>query len=208
LPFGVQNQNVHLSYDVKGERIVDNYEGHPITSDNEGAPTAQLGGLTAQEFPFSQSGAAFNASFFGNTTGNVCLARESTGSFRELLKDVTDLSQSEIRVRAAEVYQAPTIPATGTGFRVGLEDSQGVILWLDVDDVGGLARPFDRHALDTAKHEPDLVKTMLSTYRFPGHCFADPVSRFQLGKVQAIHLGLNRNDGRPIAFDDVEIVPA
>ena len=118
------------------------------------------------------------------------------------------MSGSEVRVRAAEVYQAPTIPAIGTGFRVGLEDSQGVIVWLDVDDVGGLARPFDRHALDTAKHKPDLVKTMLSTYRFPGRCFVQPVGRFQLAKIQAVHLGLNRNDGRPIAFDDIEIVLA
>jgi hypothetical protein len=47
---------------------------------------------------------------------------------------------------------------------------------------------------------------MLSTYRFPGHCFVDPNRKFQLGKVRAIHLGLNRGDKRPIAFDDLEIV--
>jgi hypothetical protein len=109
-------------------------------------------------------------------------------------------------VRAAEVYQAPKIPPNATGFRVGLEDTRGTIAWLDVDDVGGLSRPFERHALDVAKNEADLVKTMLSTYRFPGHCFVDLSGKFQLGQVQAIHLGLNRRDRRPIAFDDLEIV--
>jgi hypothetical protein len=205
LPAGVLNQNIHLSCELAKTRIVDNYEGHPITQDNEGQPTAQ-NGILAQEFPFSRSGGAFNPSFFGHTTGNVLQPRENTGSFREPLKDVTDVSNLEVRVRSAEVYQAPTIPPNPTGFRIGLEDAQGVIAWLDVDDVGGLSRPFDRHALDVAKMEADLVKTMLSTYRFPGHCFVDPNGKFQLSKVRAIHLGLNRGDQRPIAFDDLEIV--
>jgi len=205
LPFGVLNQNIHLSCDVAKARTVDNYEGHPITQDNEGQPTTQSG-ILAQEFPFSQSAGAFNGSFFGNTTGNVLRPRESSGSFREPLKSPTDLRKAEVRVRAAQVYQATTIPPIPTGFRIGFEDTNGIIAWLDVDDVGGLSRPFDRHALDAAKHRPDLVKTMLSTYRFPGHCFVDAKRKFQLSKVQAIHIGLNRNDGRPIAFDDLEIV--
>jgi len=205
LPSGVLNQNIHLSCEVAHSRIVDNYEGHPITNDNEGQMTAQ-NGILAQEFLFSQSAGAFNPSFFGNTTGNVLQPRETTGSFREPLKAVTDLSKAEVRVRAAEVYQAPTIPPNPTGFRVGLEDTQGTIAWADVDDVGGLSRPFDRHALDIAKSETDLVKTMLSTYRFPGHCFVDPNRKFRVSKVAAIHLGLNRGDQRPIAFDDLEIV--
>jgi dienelactone hydrolase len=206
LPFGVLNQNIHLSYEVANARTVDNYEGHPITSDNEGQPTTQTG-ILAQDFSFSQSGGAFNSSFFGKTTGNVLQPRETSGSFREPLKAAADLSKAEVRVRAAEVYRAPTIPPTATGFRVGLEDTQGTIVWSDVDDVGGLSRPFDRHALDSAKGIPDLVKTMLSTYRFPGHCFVDPNTKFQLTKVRAIHLGLNRGDGRPVAVDDLEIVP-
>jgi hypothetical protein len=205
LPAGVLNQNIHLSCEVAHSRIVDDYEGHPIAQDNEGQATTQSN-ILAGDFPFSQSGGAFNASFFGHTTGNVLQAREGTGDFREPLKDVTDLSKAEVRVRAAEVYQAPTIPANATGFRVGLEDAQGTIAWIDVDDVGGLSRPFDRHALDTAERNTDLVKTMLSTYRFPGHCFAAANSEFQLTKVRAIRLGLNRGDRRPIAFDDLEIV--
>jgi dienelactone hydrolase len=211
MPSGVLNQNIHLSSKVANARTVDNYEGHPITQDNEGQATAQ-NGILASDFPFSQSGGAFNNSFFGHTTGNVLQQRESVGEFREPLKVVTDVSRAEVRVRAAEVYQAPTIPPNATGFRLGLEDTQGTIAWLDVDDVGGLSRPFDRLALDAFKHSvdprnrADIVKTMLSTYRFPSHCFVDPKGNFQVDKVQAIHLGLNRGDKRPIAFDDLEIV--
>jgi hypothetical protein len=47
---------------------------------------------------------------------------------------------------------------------------------------------------------------MLSTYRFPGRCFRAAQRRLRLTAIRAIHLGLNRGNGRPIAFDDVEIV--
>lgn len=207
LPSGVLNQNIHMSYDVAGARIVDNYEAHPITIDNEGQATAQLGGLVAKDFPFAQVGGAFNPSFFGDTTGNVAIAKEATGDFRELLKDPADLTRAEVRVRAAEVYQAPNIPPNPTGFRVGIEDVNGTIAWVDVDDVGSLPRPFGRRAYDLGKwYHTDKTKTMLSTFRFPGHCFATTDKRLRLSAVRAIHLGLNRGDGRPIAFDDVEIV--
>jgi hypothetical protein len=206
LPLGVQNQNIHMSYDVVKSRVVDNYEGHPITVDNEGQGTAQLGGLVAKEFPFSQSPGAFNGSFFGNTTGNVSIAKEKIGDFREPLRKVADLSKAEVRVRAAEVYQAPTIPANPTGFQVGVEDANGTIAWVDVDDVGGLSRPFGRRAFDLAGSGVDKTKTMLSTFRFPGECFAAGSKRLKIKEIHAIHLGLNRGDGRPIAFDDIEIV--
>lgn len=206
LPSGVQNQNIHLAYDVAGARIVDNYEGHPITADNEGQATAQLGGLVAKDFPFAQTGGAFNGSFFGNTTGNVCIAKEKVGDFREPLKKPADLTKAEVRVRAAEVYQEPTIPPNPTGFRVGVEDINGTIAWVDVDDVGGLSRPFERRTFDLGRGGPDKTKTMLSTFRFPGACFGVGDKNLRISAIQAVHLGLNRGDGRPIAFDDIEIV--
>lgn len=199
-PAGVQHQHVHLAYDVADVRVVDNYEVHPITADSEAQVTAQLGGLVAGSFRFAQSGGVFNGSFFGNTTGNVSVVRQGTGAFREPLATPADLTRAEVRVRAAEVYQAPTIPAAATGFRVGVEDAAGTVAWVDSDDVGGLPRPFDRRAFDAR------TKTMLSTYRFPGRCFAAAERRLQLSGIRAVHLGLNRADGRPIAFDDVEIV--
>lgn len=207
LPSGVQNQNIHLAYDIAGARIVDNYEGHPITIDNEGQATAQFGGLVAKDFPFAQGGGAFNPSFFGNTTGNVATTKEVTGDFREPLAKSADLTHAEVRVRAAEVYQAPSIPPNPTGFRVGVEDSQGTIAWVDVNDVGGLSRPFERRAFDLPRwYHADKTKTMLSTFRFPGPCFAASEKRLRISDIRAIHLGLNRGDGRPIAFDDVEVV--
>jgi hypothetical protein len=207
LPAGVQNQNIHLSYDIAGTRIVDNYEAHPITTDSEGQATSQLGGLVAKDFPFAQTGGPFNPSFFGNSTGNVCTAKEKVGDFREPLAKPADLTHAEVRVRAAEVYQAPNMPPNPTGFRVGVEDEGGTIAWVDVDDVGGLSRPFGRGAYDLVRwYATDKTKTMLSTFRFPGQCFAAAAQGLRLSAIRAIHLGLNRGDGRPIAFDDVEIV--
>ncbi len=203
LPAGVQNQHIHMSYDVTGARIVDDYEGHPITVDSEGQATAQLGGLIARDYPFAQVLGAFSPSFFGNTTGNVSTAPEAPGDFREPLSGAADLRRAEVRVRAAEVFQttlASPYPPDPTGFRVGVEDDTGTIAWIDVDDVGGLPRPFDRRAFDIK------TKTMLSTFRFPGHCFAAAVGQVHISEIRAIHLGLNRGDRRPIAFDDLEIV--
>jgi hypothetical protein len=200
LPAGVQTQNVHLAYDFTGARTVDNYESHPITIDNDGKATAQLGGLTAHDFAFAQTAGAFNQSFFGDTTGNVSISKEAIGDFREPLAKPTDLTHAEVRVRAAEVYQAPTIPPNPTGFRVGVEDTKRTLAWIDVDDVGGLPRPFDRSSFDL------LTKTMLSTFRFRTSCFAATDKQLNVSEIIAIHLGLNRGDGRPIAFDDIEIV--
>lgn len=200
LPAGVQNQHVYLAFDVADPRTVDNYEGHPISIDNEGQTTSQLGGLVAEVFPFGQVSGAFNPSFFGNTTGNVSIAKDVAGDFREPLASPADLSAAEVRVRAAEVYEEPDIPPDATGFRVGIEDGNGAIAWVDVDDVGGLPRPFDRRAYDTK------TKTMPSTFRFPGRCFSDAEPNLRIGDIHAIHLGLNRARGRPIAFDDLEIV--
>ncbi len=199
LPSGVLNQNNHMSYDVDRARIVDNYEGHAITVDNEGQLTSQMGALVAGIFHFAQGGGSFNSSFFGNTDGNVSQCKDGTGQFREPLKTAVDLTKAEIRVRAAEVFEG-AIPAQPTGFRIGAEDNAGTVAWVDVDDVGGLPRPFNRSARDWK------TKTMLTTFRFPGSCFHAVAARLNLQAIQAIHLGLNRGDRRPIAFDDVEIV--
>jgi hypothetical protein len=77
---------------------------------------------------------------------------------------------------------------------------------VDVDDVGGLPRSFPRRAFDLGRRHPDKTKTMLSTFRFPGRCFAAAAPKLRIQAIRAVHLGLNRGDGRPLAFDDVEIV--
>jgi hypothetical protein len=200
LPAGVQNAKVHLSFDLVGQRVVDDYEGHPITVDSEAAPTAQLGGLIANNFPFAQGAGAFNRSFFGNTNGNVCRSDGAMGDFRSALGRPADLRAAELWLRAAEVFNGQNIPANPTGFRLGAEDGAGVIGWVDVNDVGGLPRPFDRTAFD------GLTKTMPSSLRFPGACFAAGEPKLNVSDIRAIHFGLNRGDNRPIAFDDLEIV--
>jgi hypothetical protein len=207
LPAGVQNQNIHLAVEVVDPRTVDDYEGHAITTDTEAQPTTQSGGLVAADFQFAQSGSAFNPSFFGATTGNVSTATDAAGDFREPLRNVADLTSAEVRVRAAEVYVEPAIPSSTTGFRIGVEDKAGTIAWIDVDDVGGLSRPFGRRAFDLPRwYAADKTKTMLSTFRVPGHCFKESAPKLDPTTIVALHLGLNRGDRRPIAFDDLEIV--
>jgi dienelactone hydrolase len=205
LPSGVANHNVHLSFSVRDAiRIVDDFDAHPITQNREQQPTAQLGGLFAERYAFRQTSPgpawpmSFNWSFFGETVGAVARCREGEGSFREQLRAVIDLNRAEVRVRAAEVFNS-NIPPQGTGFRVGVEDTAGVIAWVDANGVGGLPRPFDRLPLPP-------VKTMLKTFRFPGACFAAAERQLNITAIQAIHLGLNRRDQRAIAFDDLQIV--
>jgi dienelactone hydrolase len=196
----VQNQNIHLSYDVVGVRVVDNYEGHAITIDSEAQPTAQSGGLVAQDYPFAQVPGAFNTSFFGDTTGNVSVSKLTGGDFRSQLAGQADLTDIELRVRAAEVFDGLSIPPQPTSFRVGAEDGAGITSWVSVNDVGGMPRPFDRRAFD------NKTKTMLSTFRFPGHCFAAAEPKLRIADIRAIHLNLDDGPNRPIAFDDLEIV--
>ena len=55
LPAGVLNQNIHLSCEMANARTVDNYEGHPITQDNEGQATAQPRGSRSRKSPSTLS---------------------------------------------------------------------------------------------------------------------------------------------------------
>src|SRR5207344_786702 len=77
-PDGVLSQHVYLSFMKKGQTTVDHHDdGNGIGKNSLNLPTAQSGGLSADEFVFAQAplgGAApgaFNASFFGLTTGMV-----------------------------------------------------------------------------------------------------------------------------------------
>jgi hypothetical protein len=66
---------------------------------------------------------------------------------------------------------------------------------VDCDEVGGLPRPYPRN--------PGMIKTMLSTLRFRGGCFAAP--RFKIKTVRAILIRCDRKEPLPIAFDDLQI---
>jgi hypothetical protein len=194
LPAGVQTQNVHQSFEITGTFTVDHHEdGNGIGINSLDKPTAQSGGLVADEYPFRQSSGAYNTSFFGDTIGMVAEG-EQNGIFRSALDNPVEISTREIWIRAAEVFEG-RIPPDATGFEVGVEDLVGNARWVDVDDSGGLPRPFDRSGW--------LTKTMLKTFRFPGRCFTGP--RGQL-EIHAVLLRLNRRGGRPIAFDVLQIV--
>lgn len=202
LPSNVTTGNVHLSFATSPATTVDDHVAHNWIGHNSlGQPTVLSGGLFADEYGFGQSlPHQYNASFFGNEIGIVAVSKEANGTFLSPLPHPTDLTNREIWIRSAEVYNGSSIPPTPTGFQLGLQDSHGTITWVDSDDVGGLPRPFDRRNFDSS------TKTMLTTFPFKASCFPIAKSRFRLKGVQAILLRLNRQDQRAIAFDDLQIV--
>ncbi|HEY4540922.1 MAG TPA: hypothetical protein VIG66_00950, partial [Noviherbaspirillum sp.] len=203
-PWGVLSQNVYLSFMKDKQTTVDSHEeGNGINTNSLNLPTAQSGGLGADEFPFAQApsgGAApgaFNDSFFGETRGMVARSGGTGRRFRSELGS-KDLTQKEIWIRAAEVVQRQgSVPANASGFQLGLEDANGVIVFVDVDKVGGLPRPYAH---------PFATKTMPNTIRFKADCFKAANRRLTLGKVSAVLIACNRGDERALAFDDLQIV--
>ena len=197
IPGGVMAGNVHLSFEWEKQTDVDHHEdGNGVGQNSMGGPTSQSGGLVADEFPFRQSGGAFNGTFYGNTIGLVAENKDPGGQFRSELGDRRDLRGLEVWLRAAEVSDGSSPPAGATGFELGLEDAQGLVAWVDSDDVGGLPRPYDR----------PRPKTMPNTFRFPADCFTDMEPSLDLANIRAIRLRLARRDGRPLAFDVLQIV--
>ena len=117
--------------------------------------------------------------------------------FRTEVKGM-DLTHREIWIRAAEVVARPgVVPAGGTGFRLGIEDANGVTAFVDVTAVGGLPRPYPH---------PFSTKSMLNTIRFKTDCFKIGNRRLALRKVRAILISCDRQDDRVLAFDDLQVV--
>jgi len=206
LPAGVLTANVHLSFAIsEAAMTLDNFEdGNWIGTNSVGQPNTQLGGLTADEYPFSQGPfGRFNDSFFGNTIGMVTRSYETSGTFRWQLADPISLTDREVWIRCADVYDGIRAPATATGFQLGIESTTGNITWVDSDEVGGLPIPFDRRLHDLKRFAIDKTKTMLKTLRFSAHCL-------QMGHeeelIQAILVRMNASYPRPLAFDDLQII--
>lgn len=195
-PGGVLSQHVYSSFEWAGQLTVDHHEdGNTIAQNSLGLPTAQSGGLSADEFPFGQVAGAFNGSFYGESNGMVARPGGINRTFRTEVGR-QDLRRREVWIRAADVYAGfkPTAP---TGFRLGLEDGAGEIAWVDSDAVGGLPLPYDR---------PSEVKSMLQTVRFKAACFAVANPKVRLNQVVAIRIRCNRRDERALAFDDLQLV--
>jgi hypothetical protein len=200
LPAGVATPKVHIWFQRANSLVVGHHDDANTNATNSRAQTTtQSAGLTADEHEFTETGATrFNDTFFGNTTGMVALSKRAGGRFRSPIGGAVSLTRREVRVRAGEVSDGGTPPATATGFQLGVETTTGAIFWVDSDGVGGVPRPFDR----TAGTWSPTTKTMPSTLRFPGSCFQLPRG----AKVRALLLRLNRKGGRALAFDDLEIV--
>jgi peptidoglycan hydrolase-like protein with peptidoglycan-binding domain len=205
IPPAARTGKVHVSAEVENPKAtVDDHENNNVTLNTLGQTVTLVGFSTADEFPFRRTVTAFNSSFFGNTNGLVVRRSSATNRLRSPLGVPMDLTGKEISFRVAEVY-AGSIPRGRTGFRIGLEDAGGRIAFADSNAAGTLSRPFDRKTDDLANVGTDLSKTMLETMRFPVGCFGG-VSGFNVKNIQAIHLQLNRSDGRALAFDQLQIV--
>jgi hypothetical protein len=203
-PAGVLTQNIYLSYSKAKQTIVDNHEdGNGIGQNSLGMPTSQSGGLSADEFVFAQApgggaaSGAYNGSFFGLTEGMVARPGGPGRLFRSEIGNV-DLRSRELWIRAAEVVaEQGAVPKGGTGFKVGLEDANGLTAFVDVAVVGDLPRPYPH---------PYSTKSMLNTIRFKGDCFATVDQRLALDSIRAVLIACDRGDERAMAFDDLEIV--
>lgn len=221
-PSGVTRfRNVHISFecfqslDLKRSLTVDDNEGSDIRRNTRGQRNTWAGGLTAQRCEFVKTGcrlvrggaATIDTTFYGNTRGMVARSTLKSGRFKWVLGGSMDLSGREIRIRAAEVYNGSSVAATATGFKLGLADVRDKRGFVDSDDVGGLPLPYDRRADDLALFSEDFTKTILKTLRFPVSCIAERAERgFDVTKIRAIVLWMDRNDGRELAFDQLQIV--
>ncbi|RDK03016.1 hypothetical protein [Paraburkholderia lacunae] len=185
---------VHLSFQwVKSLTVDGQQQNNWIPKNNLGQPTSQSG-LAAGEYGLSQTAAnRYNNSFYGDSVGMVAKPKKTNGTFRSQLPAKTHLTNQEVWIRVADVFDG-SFPTAATGFELGLELSGGTIQWVDSDDVGGVPLPFDRGS---------MTKSMPSTLRFPVRCFA-------LGRrdksVRAILLRLKRKNARALAFEDLQIV--
>ena len=201
LPAAVSTGNVQFAFAQDPAVTVDNYEdANGIGKNSLNQHNTQSGGIGAAEFPFGQVAGAFNTSFFGNSTGMVCRPAKKNGTFRWQLDKKSNLSSSEVWIRCAEVFTGSPLPPNATGFQLGLEDANGVVGWVDCDEVGGVPRPFDRQAFDS------LTKTMLRTLRFNPACCKPVEGTLNVKQIVALLVKLNRQAPVPLAFDDVQII--
>jgi hypothetical protein len=185
---------VHLSFEWANASTVDDHQQNNTIAKNSLNRTTTQTGLTADEYGMSQTAPnQFNGSFYGDSIGMVAEARGANGTFRSRLDPGTKIAGKEIWIRVADVFGG-SIPASATGFELGIELPNGSVKWVDSDDVGGVPLPFDYGS---------TTKSMLSTLRFPADCFE--LSKRQT-VIRAIVLRLNRPTPRPLAFDDLQIV--
>ena len=203
-PAGAKTDNVHVSAQLAGAVTVEDHDDSTPTKNALLQTITKFGYKESGEYPFSQSPAMFNGSFFGNTMGLVVQRSTDKNQFTSPLKKPTDLAGKEIWIRCAEVYTG-SVPTKATGFKIGLVDKDDTTVFIDSDSAGGLPRPFDRSSDDKKHFGKDLTKTMLKTFRFPIDCFTIG-TKIKTGSIKAIVLHLDRADNRALAFDQWQIV--
>jgi hypothetical protein len=210
--------------------VVDNHEDPNDISENSlGQPTDAFN-LDVAERDFRDGAALVEAhKFFGDTKGMILSAQEQNGVFRSSLGTPRDFTDAEVWLRVAEARSNDRHFGRFSdqlGFQLGLEDENCVVVWVDTDHVGGLARLFNR--VVESDYDWDWgwfgSKTVLNTMRFPSACFRQqerewstigecedeshdgPHPELDLTRIKAILIRYNRRDERSLAFDDLQIV--
>jgi hypothetical protein len=200
IPKYVHHENVQLSFQFNNSLIIDDHEdGNTINTNSLNLPTSQIGSIVADEYSFRQGAGSFNNSFYGNSTGMITTDAGINGTFGSTLPLNTNLIKKEIWLRTAEVYNMQSfLPPGGTGFQLGLEDNNGLRVWIDSDEVDTLARPYFRGI--------SLTKTMPKTLRFSSLCYINKNSELNLSSIRSVFIRTNRGDNRALAFDDLAIM--
>ncbi len=202
-PGGVETENVHLSFEWEGQAMVDDHEQPGgIGTNTMGEPTAQSSGMFADEFELHQAGSVSPSTFWGNTKGMIVKGRRGS-LFQTRLNGSANFSGDEgmfeIWVRVAEVSNGGLNPADGPVFDLGIEDSSEQRAWASSDNVGGIPRPFENPPVTG-------TKSMMSTLRFPIHCFQPEERQLKLANIEAIYVRIGEDDRPAFALDILQIV--
>lgn len=199
---------------ASGRRValVDDYEHPPPASGGRlnavgGSTTTQAMTETVQLCQEVAARVFPSSTFFGDTTAMILATTLVDGIYRsELPSSLSDLTGREISLRAGEVYRAPFVPTSSSGFKVGVEDAQGVRSWVDTDAIGGLARIYDRQYDDYLQGIADYTKTMPQTLRVPAAAFVAEKPTIRIDNAKAILLQFDRRDARSFVIDDLEVI--
>ncbi|MBK8258897.1 MAG: peptidoglycan-binding protein [Polyangiaceae bacterium] len=200
---GVSNVDIFVSAEQSAALTIDDHQDVPLAPATR-TSTNTLGGATtisptvsAFEIPLSQPGVPPDNTFFGATRGMIASTSVAYGTYRSALASPTNITNREVWIRACEVFNNPSVPATATEFQVGVEDAAGERCFVPS---GRIARPFDRTAVDSD------TKSMLETFRFAQSSFSLARPGVDVTRIRAIVIRLNGVVSRKIAFDQLQLV--
>jgi hypothetical protein len=193
---------IYRSYQDPAHRNVDDFEDAPPNplANSLGGTNVSVSLSPFGEFPFTQSGGAFNNSFFQQTNGLVLGWNASTDSFALNVpaahKDVSGYRYLSFRV--AQVFDNGVMNPTGHAqdFDVGLEDELGNKIFLRVGAYDKIPFPYP-HSWGP--------KSMLQTVRLALPCFrCTNLVGVDTRAIVRIHFRFNRKPTGLTGLDSIQ----